>query len=206
MTQPAPTLISPDDLVAFIRKANVSEEAATGLKLMRQAAETIAWQNDQLRRLSEQRGIAAADEDDVDPLEQIVHALGADFHEKYPDGYDLHDVLQHIDDMHVQLVGLQEGIIERDRVIEELEKPVLTGSASGIEIKFADSFVGEAQSTGDDQSVGYGDTMSRHDWIKKATDFAHKVHGATLVMPDSNIGTRQLREYAESLIDTSPAN
>jgi len=177
---------------------------------MRRAAETIAWQKDELRRLAEKPEDPAADDDNVDPLEQIVHALGADFHEKYPDGYDLHDVLQHIDDMHVQLVGLQDGIIQRDNVIKDYEQPVLTGSASGIEIKEFKFAEGPGPSTDDtqdpDRSVGCGDTMDRHYWIKKATDFAHKVHGATLVMPDSNIGTRQLRDLAETLIDNSPAN
>lgn len=204
MNQPPKTLVSPDDLVAFIRKANVSEEAATGLKLMRQAAETIAWLDDELRRARNEPKAAAADDDNVELLDQVAHALGADFHEKHQI-YGLNEILQHIDDLHAQLDGLQQGIIERDRVIEELEKPVNIGPADGIEIKFADSFVGEAQSTGDDQSVGCGDTIDRHKWIKKATEFAHKVHGATLVMEETK-GMRDLQGYADWIIDNSPAN
>lgn len=197
MKQPK-DLVSPDELVNYIRARNVSEESATGIKLLRRAAETIAWKDDEIRRLSEQAKTAATDDNNEDPLEQIVHALGADFHEKHPEGYDLHDVLQHIDDLNVQLGGLQQGIIERDQVIEELEKPVVTGPDQGIEIKFDSSvFAEEGQST--------GDTVSQADWIKDATNFAHKVHGATLVM-DLTQGVRELQIYAESLIEKSPAN
>lgn len=186
-------IVNPDELVEYIQSRNVSEAKATGLKLMRRAADTIAWQDSELRRLQSE-----------DPLDQVVHALGADFHEKHPDGYDLHDVLQHIEDLHVQLVGLQDGIIQRDQVIADYEQPVTTGPASGIEIKFA-----EGPSTDDvhdpDKSVSYGDTMGRHEWIKEATVFAHKVHGITLAMPPSP-GMLHLQSIAEHIINKSPAN
>ena len=48
-------LISPDEIVDFIKKQNVSEEKATGIKLLRRSAETIAYLQDKIAIFKDQK-------------------------------------------------------------------------------------------------------------------------------------------------------
>ncbi len=197
MSQPK-DLVSPDEIVAYIQERKVSEKAAAGIKLLRRAAETIAWQQDQFDNKAVRTEAAAEAGSDPTPphdetLDQVALALGADFTDNLPWQYTLKDVLEYIENMHVQLTGLQQGIIERDQIIDRYEQPVSrTAEAACAE--------DNDQSVGCD-SVGAG--MSTEQWIQKATSFAHKVHGMTMVMDDTN-GVRALGFLAEELTDNAP--
>lgn len=53
MNQKPADAVTPDEIVSFLKKQNVSEEAATGIRLLRRAAETIAWLTHQANTIPE---------------------------------------------------------------------------------------------------------------------------------------------------------
>ena len=64
------------------------------------------------------------------------------------------------------------------------------------------AYTDEAVCAEADQSTG--DTQSRYDWVKEATNFAHTVYGFSLASETIH-GTR-LGKMAQEIIDRSPAN
>lgn len=97
------------------------------------------------------------------------------------------ETLEHIANMQTQLGGLQQGIIERDQIIERYEQPVMC----------------VAEAVAQESKACSTDSMSSDTWIKKATTFAHKVHGMTMVMPETR-GVRELSLLAHELTDNTP--
>lgn len=191
MNQPK-DLVSPDEIVAYIGERNVTESAATGIKLLRRSAETIAWLTDQLTDMPKNTEDQSKTEQDPEhhhdeTLEQVALALGADFTESLPWQYTLDDVLEYIANMQTQLGGLKQGIIERDQIIERYEQPVMC----------------VAEAVAQDGRACSTESMSSDTWIKKATSFAHKVHGMTMVMPETK-GVHELSLLAHELTDNTP--
>ena len=191
MNQPT-DLVSPDEIVAYISERSVTESAATGIKLLRRSAETIAWLTDQLTDMPKDTEAQAKTEQDPEhhhdeTLEQVALALGADFTESLPWQYTLDDVLEYIANMQTQLGGLKQGIIERDQIIERYEQPVMS----------------VAEAVAQESKACSTESMSSDTWIKKATSFAHKVHGMTMVMPETK-GVHELSLLAHELTDNTP--
>ena len=170
MQQAPNNLIEPQELIDFIKKSAVSEEAATGLRLMRRAAETIAYQQDLLSKNEN----PTTDNDD---LHQVALAFGADFNEKYPYSYSLANILEHVAQLHEQIDGLQQAVIDREEQIEQMEKPRIVLDNSSIPAEAVE-------------------------WAKQATNFAYIVLGYALTV-DGMAGDH-LTETAEALIETSP--
>lgn len=189
MKQAPKEIVTADEIIDYIRDRKVSEEAAYGIKLLRRAAETIAWQNQQLGNVQKQT-VAAADDDQPphdETLEQVALALGADFYEKHPDLYSLHDVLEHIKEMHQTVAILNTSNLQLQQTLDEIDDQ------------------NRAVSYAEDQAcASTDDTAQRYQWMKDITNFAHKVYGYT--MADVGTGAYELRKTAEELIARSPAN
>ena len=112
-------LISPDEIVDFIKKQNVSEEKATGIKLLRRSAETIAYLQDKIAIFEDGQHIKNVNDGaDLDSLEQIALALGIEDH-------SLDSVLEHIESMHNERNIHIAGIAQRDAVIEQTEEQII---------------------------------------------------------------------------------
>ena len=198
MKQAPKEIVTSDEIVDYIRDRKVSEEAAYGIKLLRRAAETIAWQNNVISTAPEATETTAGEDSDQDDqpfhdetLEQVALALGADFYEKYPETYSLHDVLEHIKEMHQTVAILNTSNLQLQQTLDELDDQ-----------NRSVAYMGEAVCAEADQSTG--DTQSRYDWVKEATNFAHTVYGFSLAS-DSPHGTR-LGNMAQEIIDRSPTN
>lgn len=127
MNQKPVDAVTPDEIVSFLKKQNVSEEAATGIRLLRRSAETIAWLSDQLslvlNHTTEENtdpDIKSADDlstpfdDDVDALDQISLALGLE-----DDSLD--SVLDKIETLINERDNHISAIQQRDQVIQQAE-------------------------------------------------------------------------------------
>lgn len=194
MKQAPKEIVTADEIIDYIRDRKVSEEAAYGIKLLRRAAETIAWQNNVISTVPEAPETTAGEDPDQDAqpfhdetLEQVALALGADFYEKYPETYSLHDVLEHIKEMHQTVAILNTSNLQLQQTLDEIDDQ------------------NRAVSYAEDQAcASTDDTAQRYQWMKEITNFAHKVYGYT--MADVGTGAYELRKTAEDLIARSPAN
>lgn len=195
MKQAPKEIVTADEIIDYIRDRKVSEEAAYGIKLLRRAAETIAWQNNVISTVPEGPETTAGEDPDQDAqpfhdetLEQVALALGADFYEKYPETYSLHDVLEHIKEMHQTVAILNTSNLQLQQTLDEIDDQ------------------NRAVSYAEDQKVcaSTDDTAQRHQWMKDITNFTHKVYGYT--MADVGAGAYELRKTAEELIARSPVN
>jgi len=195
MKQAPKEIVTADEIIDYIRDRKVSEEAAYGIKLLRRAAETIAWQDNVISTVPEAPETTAGEDPDQDDqpfhdetLEQVALALGADFYEKYPETYSLHDVLEHIKEMHQTVAILNTSNLQLQETLDEIDDQ-----------NRAVSYAEDSKACASTE-----DTAQRYQWMKDITNFAHKVHG--YAMADHNGGSTTLREMAEDLIARSPAN
>ena len=195
MKQAPKEIVTADEIIDYIRDRKVSEEAAYGIKLLRRAAETIAWQNNVISTVPEAPETTAGEDPDQDAqpfhdetLEQVALALGADFYEKYPETYSLHDVLEHIKEMHQTVAILNTSNLQLQQTLDEIDD-------QNRAVSYAEDSKACASTD---------DTAQRYQWMKDITNFTHKVHG--YAMADHNGGSTTLRDMAEDLIARSPAN
>lgn len=201
MKQAPKEIVTADEIIDYIRDRKVSEEAAYGIKLLRRAAETIAWQDHVMRDAPEAPESTAGEDlgHDAQPfhdetLEQVALALGADFYEKHPETYSLHDVLEHIKEMHQTVAILNTSNLQLQQTLDEIDN-------QSRAVSYGDNTL----SYGEDQAcASTDDTAQRHTWMKDVTNFAHKVYGYT--MAEVGTGAYELRKTAEDLIARSPAN
>lgn len=195
-------LVSPDEILDFLKERKVSPEAATGIRLLHRAATTIAYQRDMLGKQSDVIRARIAQFDD------IALALGADFQEKFPDDYTVHDVLRYIEDLYVQMTGLQQGIIDRDQIIENFERtsPVPLEAPLPIILKQYDEPQDPIYEDKCDQAdhVGYSTSGAEHQWIDQTTKFLYKVYGVMLALGATNPSLIHIQGEAEQLFDKSP--
>lgn len=91
-------LVTSNEIVAFLDQQTIGEEKATGLRLLRRAANTIDQLNEQLE---------SNDQEQI----QISIALGVE-------GLSLEGILQKIEDMHTERNQHIEAIQQRDAIIE----------------------------------------------------------------------------------------
>lgn len=110
-----PNLIEPKEIIAFIDKQKASVQHATGLQLLRRAAETIAFHSDVIEQYKDR---------DQQIGFQIAEVLGEEFKQAFPDSFGFEDVLIYLAGMREQIGNLQQGILERDEIIREYESPV----------------------------------------------------------------------------------
>lgn len=110
-----PDFIEPKEIIAFIDKQKASVQHATGLQLLRRAAETIAFQGDVIEKFS--------DRDQQIGL-QVAEVLGEEFKQAFPTVFGLEDVLIYIAGMREQIGNLQQGILDRDEIIRDYDSPV----------------------------------------------------------------------------------
>lgn len=113
--------VTPDEIVDFIRKQNVSEDAATGIRLLRRAAETIDWLNHQVGNVLKEAAEGPSTEpsdikfrDDADALDQISLALGLE-DDSLTGVLDKIESLINDHDIHIA------AIQQRDQVIQQAE-------------------------------------------------------------------------------------
>lgn len=195
MKQAPKEIVTADEIIDYIRDRKVSEEAAYGIKLLRRAAETIAWQNNVISTVPESTETTAGEDTDQhdqpfhdETLEQVALALGADFYEKYPETYSLHDVLEHIKEMHQTVAILNTSNLQLQQTLDEIDDQ-----------NRAVSYAEDSKACASTE-----DTAQRYQWMKDITNFAHKVHG--YAMADHSGGSITLRDMAEDLIARSPVN
>lgn len=120
-------LVTPHEIFTFLEKQQISEEKATGLRLLRRAAETIAYLEDQLNEsvkhpseeetTQEQQNTIneASAEDFADPFEQfeqIALALGIA-------STSAEDIIDKIEEMHTEREHHIISIQQRDEIIEQ---------------------------------------------------------------------------------------
>lgn len=185
-----PDFIEPKEIIAFIDKQKASVQHATGLQLLRRAAETIAFQGDVIEKFS--------DRDQQIGL-QVAEVLGEEFKQAFPTVFGLEDVLIYIAGMREQIGNLQQGILDRDEIIRDYESPVdAVASADGPQIILAHDYedpfnAHEEDGLGglphfdhgvDPQVVGCGvasggsvDGVSRSEIVSRSKEFAHTVKG-----------------------------
>ena len=178
-----PDFIEPKEIIDFINKQNVSEEKALGLRLLRRAAETIAFQGDVIEKFS--------DRDQQISL-QVAETLGEEFKQAFPVAFAIDDVLAYIAGMREQIGNLQQGIQDRDEIIRDYESPVDAVGASNV--MYEDPFnAHEDDGLGGlphfdhgaaPQVVGCGvasggsvDGVSRSEIVSRSKEFAHTVKG-----------------------------
>lgn len=195
-------LVSPDEILDFLKERKVSPEAATGIRLLNRAATTIAYQSDML---SKQSDVIRAR---IGQFDDIALALGADFQEKFQDGYTVHDVLRYIEDLYVQMTGLQQGIIDRDQIIENFERtsPVPLEASIPVTLKQYDEPQDKIYEDKCDQAdrIGYSTSGAEHQWIDQTTKFLYKVYGVMLALGATNPSLIHIQGEAEQLFDKSP--
>lgn len=196
-------LVSPDEILDFLKERKVSPEAATGIRLLNRAATTIAYQSDMLGKQSDVIRARIAQFDD------IALALGADFQEKFPDDYTVHDVLRYIEDLYVQMTGLQQGIIDRDQIIENFERKSPVPLEPSIPVIVFDHDEEPQYPSYEDKcdqadSIGQSASGADHQWIDQTTKFLYKVYGVMLALGSNNPSLIRIQGEAEQLFDKSP--
>ena len=203
-----PDFIEPKEIIDFINKQNVSEEKALGLRLLRRAAETIAFQGDVIGKFS--------DRDQQISL-QVAETLGEEFKQAFPTAFAIDDVLAYIAGMREQIGNLQQGIQDRDEIIRDYESPVDAVSASNV--MYEDPFnAHEDDGLGglphfdhgvDPQVVSCGvasggsvDGVSRSEIVSRSKEFAHTVKGfviaAAQLDPHGSM-TREVENFIEDI-------
>ena len=200
--------IEPKEIIDFINKQNVSEEKALGLRLLRRAAETIAFQGDVIEKFS--------DRDQQIGL-QVAETLGEEFKQAFPTAFAIEDVLNYIAGMREQIGNLQQGIQDRDEIIRDYESPVDAVGASNV--MYEDPFnAHEDDGLGglphfdhgvDPQVVSCGvasggsvDGVSRSEIVSRSKEFAHTVKGfviaAAQLDPHGSM-TREVENFIEDI-------
>lgn len=203
-----PDFIEPKEIIAFIDKQKASVQHATGLQLLRRAAETIAFQGDVIEKFS--------DRDQQIGL-QVAEVLGEEFKQAFPTVFGLEDVLIYIAGMREQIGNLQQGIQDRDEIIRDYESPVDAVSASNV--MYEDPFnAHEDDGLGglphfdhgvDPQVVSCGvasggsvDGVSRSEIVSRSKEFAHTVKGfviaAAQLDPHGSM-TREVENFIEDI-------
>jgi len=120
-------IVYPAEIIAFLEKQQISEEAATGIKLLRRAAESIAFWLDEINRLKDPEWKDGAivpdtantadnilDQDLPNDLDQIALSLGAE-------GASLDQILDKISEKDDERNRYITAIQQRDAVIEQTE-------------------------------------------------------------------------------------
>lgn len=203
-----PDFIEPKEIIDFINKQNVSEEKALGLRLLRRAAETIAFQGDVIEKFS--------DRDQQIGL-QVAETLGEEFKQAFPTAFAIDDVLAYIAGMREQIGNLQQGIQDRDEIIRDYESPVDAVGASNVMYEdpfnaHEDDGLGGLQHFNhgvDPQVVGCGvasggsvDGVSRSEIVSRSKEFAHTVKGfviaAAQLDPHGSM-TREVENFIEDI-------
>ena len=203
-----PDFIEPKEIIAFIDKQKASVQHATGLQLLRRAAETIAFQGDVIEKFS--------DRDQQIGL-QVAEVLGEEFKQAFPTVFGLEDVLIYIAGMREQIGNLQQGIQDRDEIIRDYESPVDAVDASNV--MYEDPFnAHEDDGLGglphfdhgaDPQVVSCGiasggsvDGVSRSEIVSRSKEFAHTVKGfviaAAQLDPHGSM-TREVENFIEDI-------
>ena len=202
-----PDFIEPKEIIDFINKQNVSEEKALGLRLLRRAAETIAFQGDVIEKFS--------DRDQQIGL-QVAEVLGEQFKQAFPTVFGLEDVLIYIAGMREQIGNLQQGIQDRDEIIRDYESPVDAVGASNV--MYEDPFnAHEDDGLGglphfdhgaDPQVVGCGvasggsvDGVSRSEIVSRSKEFAHTVKGFVIAAAQLDAHGSMIREVENFIED-----
>ena len=200
--------IEPKEIIDFINKQNVSEEKALGLRLLRRAAETIAFQGDVIEKFS--------DRDQQIGL-QVAETLGEEFKQAFPTAFAIDDVLAYIAGMREQIGNLQQGIQDRDEIIRDYESPEDAVGASNVMYEdpfnaHEDGGLGGLQHFNhgvDPQVVGCGvasggsvDGVSRSEIVSRSKEFAHTVKGfviaAAQLDPHGSM-TREVENFIEDI-------
>ena len=203
-----PDFIEPKEIIDFINKQNVSEEKALGLRLLRRAAETIAFQGDVIEKFS--------DRDQQISL-QVAETLGEEFKQAFPVAFAIDDVLAYIAGMREQIGNLQQGILDRDEIIRDYESPVDAVGASNV--MYEDPFnAHEDDGLGDLPHFDHGvdpqvvscgvasggsvDGVSRSEIVSRSKEFAHTVKGfviaAAQLDPHGSM-TREVENFIEDI-------
>ena len=202
-----PDFIEPKEIIDFINKQNVSEEKALGLRLLRRAAETIAFQGDVIEKFS--------DRDQQIGL-QVAETLGEEFKQAFPTAFAIDDVLVYIAGMREQIGNLQQGIQDRDEIIRDYESPVDAVGASNV--MYEDPFnAHEDDGLGglphfdhgvDPQVVGCGvasggsvDGVSRSEIVSRSKEFAHTVKGFVIAAAQFDPHGSMIREVENFIED-----
>ena len=213
-----PDFIEPKEIIAFIDKQKASVQHATGLQLLRRAAETIAFQGDVIEKFS--------DRDQQIGL-QVAEVLGEQFKQAFPTVFGLEDVLIYIAGMREQIDNLQQSILDRDEIIRDYESPVnAVASADGPKIilahdneKYADPFnaheedemqhLQEFDHSVDPQVVSCGvasgsaDGINRFDVVKRSKEFAHTVKGFVIAAAQFDQHGLMIREVENFIEDVN---
>ena len=202
-----PDFIEPKEIIDFINKQNVSEEKALGLRLLRRAAETIAFQGDVIAKFS--------DRDQQIGL-QVAETLGEEFKQAFPTAFAIDDVLSYIAGMREQIGNLQQGIQDRDEIIRDYESPVDAVGASNV--MYEDPFnAHEDDGLGglphfdhgvDPQVVSCGvasggsvDGVSRSEIVSRSKEFAHTVKGFVIAAAQLDPHGSMTREVENFIAD-----
>ena len=203
-----PDFIEPKEIIDFINKQNVSEEKALGLRLLRRAAETIAFQGDVIEKFS--------DRDQQIGL-QVAETLGEEFKQAFPTAFAIEDVLNYIAGMREQIGNLQQGIQDRDEIISDYESPVDAVDASNV--MYEDPFnAHEDDGLGDLPHFDHGadpqvvscgvasggsvDGVSRSEIVSRSKEFAHTVKGfmiAAAQLDHHGSMTREVENFIEDI-------
>lgn len=123
-------IVSPDEIIAFLKQQSVSEEKATGIKLLRRAAETIAYQSDTIAQIEERVSALDEQEDTLIENKNELTAIWAGIQElalTLNQSVDLSPVttLELLDgavnSLMTQNEQLRAAMVERDTLIQQYE-------------------------------------------------------------------------------------
>ena len=123
-------IVSPDEIIAFLKQQSVSEEKATGIKLLRRAAETIAYQSDTIAQIEERVSALDEQEDTLIENKNELTAIWAGIQElalTLNQSVDLSPVatLELLDgavnSLMTQNEQLRAAMVERDALIQQYE-------------------------------------------------------------------------------------
>lgn len=202
-----PDFIEPKEIIDFINKQNVSEEKALGLRLLRRAAETIAFQGDVIEKFS--------DRDQQISL-QVAETLGEEFKHAFPVAFAIDDVLAYIAGMREQIGNQQQGIQDRDKIISDYESPEDVLGASNV--MYEDPFnAHEDDGLGDLPHFDHGadpqvvscgvasggsvDGVSRSEIVSRSKEFAHTVKGFVIAAAQLDTHGSMIREVENFIED-----